>query len=276
MKAFYFVIAITALAASASADVAIQEEHPIDWYNCAGKPDGNYEHPWDCTRFISCSGGIASQRDCANCDIDPVRCPEGRTVYDPSVDACLWADQTTCSSSNSTQTPPITNSTSRPTPPTQPPVTNSTAEPTTPSPGGPVEGGPCNPDECITHGDCDRFLICSNETGSWVWTEKLCGPGLIWNPHNPDGSDHIHGGNCDYFRNLQQSQKDKYRDEEECLKCYWKDFGKCSNVYEYQRPGLEWRAPENLTCNDDLVFVLELETCQKCDTVIGEDGNPCC
>lgn len=53
-----------------------------DFYDCSDKPDGNYYHPADCTRFVSCSGGIASERDCANCNVDPERCPLGRTVYD--------------------------------------------------------------------------------------------------------------------------------------------------------------------------------------------------
>ncbi|CAL8134208.1 unnamed protein product [Orchesella dallaii] len=107
MKAFYLAVAITGLAIYASARVVIQEEHDIQWYNCAGKPEGNYEHPSDCTRFISCSGEIASQRDCANCNVDPVRCPEGRTVYNASVDACLWADVTTCQVSPAPNKDPV-------------------------------------------------------------------------------------------------------------------------------------------------------------------------
>ncbi|ODM88473.1 Chondroitin proteoglycan-2 [Orchesella cincta] len=116
MRAFSLVLAVATFAVSGKAGVVIQEEHPIDWYDCSGEADGNYVHPYDCTRFISCSGGIASQRDCANCDIDPVRCPDGRLVYDPSVDRCEWADTTTCSASPrpSTEPPTVVPSSERP------------------------------------------------------------------------------------------------------------------------------------------------------------------
>ena len=72
---------------------AYADKYPIDWFDCTNKPDGNYQHPADMTRFISCSGGIASERDCATCLVAPVRCPAGRTVYATDVDACLWADE---------------------------------------------------------------------------------------------------------------------------------------------------------------------------------------
>ncbi len=64
---------------------ALNDDYEID-YDCSDKPDGNYPHPYDCTRFISCSGGVASARDCASCNVDPVRCPEGRTVSNNTVE----------------------------------------------------------------------------------------------------------------------------------------------------------------------------------------------
>ena len=64
---------------------------PFDSFDCSGKKDGNYQIPSDPTKFISCSGGIASVRDCAPCNT-PGRCINGRTVYTPDVDACLWTD----------------------------------------------------------------------------------------------------------------------------------------------------------------------------------------
>ncbi|ODM88173.1 hypothetical protein Ocin01_18509 [Orchesella cincta] len=288
MKAFYFVLSVAVLAVSANAGVVIQEEHPIDWYDCSGEADGNYVHPM-IVPGLSVVQENASQRDCANCDIDPVRCPDGRLVYDPSVDRCEWADTTTCSASPRPSTEPPTQRPTEqtstegpiPTPSSESP---STAEPTTnnpttttePSTGLPEVGTPCNPDACLNHGDCHTFVRCSNESGSWVWVEKDCGPDLIWNPHNSDGSNHIHGGNCDFYDKLQESQKEKYRQDDKCLKCYWKAFGKCSRVYEYQEADLKYRAPQNLTCSDKLVFVEELETCQRCEKVIGENGRSCC
>ncbi|ODM90512.1 hypothetical protein Ocin01_16168 [Orchesella cincta] len=254
MKAFYFVLSIAALAVSANAGVVIQEEHPINWYDCSGEADGNYVHPYDCTRFISCSGGIASQRDCANCDIDPVRCPDGRLVATSTEGPIRHIIRKSINCRANYNNPTLLRA-----------VT-----------GLPEVGTPCNPDECLNHGDCHTFVRCSNESGSWVWVEKDCGPDLIWNPHNSDGSNHIHGGNCDFYEKLQQSQKDKYNQDDKCLKCYWKAFGKCSKVYEYQEAGLKYRAPQNLTCSDKLVFVEELETCQRCEKVIGENGRTCC
>jgi hypothetical protein len=65
-------------------------------FDCSGKQDGNYPDPYDCTRFFSCSGGIASLRDCAMCPNDPIRCPAGRMVYNATVNECLSADETKC------------------------------------------------------------------------------------------------------------------------------------------------------------------------------------
>lgn len=89
---------------SGNSDLATDHEAPItqydicpwDGYDCSGKENGNYVHPTDCTRFVRCKNGVACERDCATCHIDPVRCPEGRTVYNATVDACLWADETEC------------------------------------------------------------------------------------------------------------------------------------------------------------------------------------
>ncbi|MDX3538482.1 hypothetical protein PV721_29880 [Streptomyces sp. MB09-01] len=40
----------------------------VDFYDCRGKPDGNYIHPYDCTKFMSCvAGQYAYERNCADC-----------------------------------------------------------------------------------------------------------------------------------------------------------------------------------------------------------------
>lgn len=88
-----FVAVLGLVIQSAYAEVTL--ESSLNGF-CLDKQDGNYPLPWDCTRFISCSGGIASERDCASCNVDPIRCPEGRTVYNFDVDKCLWADETEC------------------------------------------------------------------------------------------------------------------------------------------------------------------------------------
>lgn len=49
-------------------------------FSCAGKADGNYPHPTDPTKFMSCVAGTnAYERDCQ----------PRHYVYVPEVDACL-------------------------------------------------------------------------------------------------------------------------------------------------------------------------------------------
>lgn len=75
----------------------------VDYYDCSGKPNGNYYHPDDCTKFITCSNGYASERNCAACNPGDPRCPEGRTNFDEPSDACLWPDVARCVSGSSEQ-----------------------------------------------------------------------------------------------------------------------------------------------------------------------------
>ena len=71
----------------------------IDWLDCSGKPNGNYQHPHDCTRFITCVDGIAWEHDCGSCENRPDNCtPEGRLVYSLEHDACMWPDEVECHS----------------------------------------------------------------------------------------------------------------------------------------------------------------------------------
>jgi len=69
----------------------------VDWYSCAGKPDGNYIHPTDCTKFMSCvAQEYAYERACPACDVNPDNCPTGRLHYDHGEDACLWSYEAGC------------------------------------------------------------------------------------------------------------------------------------------------------------------------------------
>lgn len=68
-----------------------------DYYSCIGKPDGNYIHPTDCTKFISCvAGEYAYERNCADCHVDPERCPTGRLHYHAPEDKCLYSYEAGC------------------------------------------------------------------------------------------------------------------------------------------------------------------------------------
>ncbi|KAK2150730.1 hypothetical protein LSH36_393g02038 [Paralvinella palmiformis] len=46
---------------------------------CTDMPDGNYEHPSDCTMYIMCSGGTAFEQTCP-----------GGTYYDGVADSCVY------------------------------------------------------------------------------------------------------------------------------------------------------------------------------------------
>lgn len=44
----------------------------VDYYDCADKPDGSYEHPSDYTRFIVCHNGRAADMACPDCELNNV------------------------------------------------------------------------------------------------------------------------------------------------------------------------------------------------------------
>jgi len=269
MKAFFFVAVFSTVALAVHGKATIQEEHPIDWYDCKGQRDGNYLHPTDCTRFISCSGGIASQRDCGPCNI-PSRCRDGRLVYNVTVDQCLWTDETECvvdpqdpGSSEEPTPDPTTEDTVTDDPVTEDPVTE---PPTTADPNA------CDPELCRNEGYCQTFRRCDNGT---LVTEE-CGEGLVWNPLNPDGSEQIHGGNCDTWENLRPETEEAYRKDVECMACFWKAKGECEREYLYQAPNLRNRNVLTLTCANGLVFSQAKETCQRCQDVVRSNGDACC
>jgi len=275
MKVLYIVAVFSTVAVAVNARAGratIYEEHPIDWYDCSGKADGNYPHPSDCTRFISCSGGIASQRDCANCNpvTHPNGCVDGRTVYNATVGDCLWAYETECVIGETTDGPSTTEG---PTDgPTDGPTEGPTEGPTDAPPSEGEEGDDCDPELCRNNGYCQSYLRCDNGT----LVREECDEGLVWNPLNPDGTDHIHGGNCDTWESLRPEIEEEYRKDPECLACFWKSTGECEREYLYQAPALRHRNVLTLSCNAGLVFSEEKETCRRCQDVVKADGNPCC
>ncbi|KFZ19979.1 hypothetical protein V501_00371 [Pseudogymnoascus sp. VKM F-4519 (FW-2642)] len=68
----------------------------IDYYDCTGRSDGNYIHPFDCHQFIKCHSGRAGQRDCEKCHEDPLTCPDGRLSYHAPSDRCEYYDIAGC------------------------------------------------------------------------------------------------------------------------------------------------------------------------------------
>ncbi|WP_194819873.1 chitin binding peritrophin-A domain-containing protein [Nocardia sp. XZ_19_385] len=76
---------------------ATNQRTQVDFFDCTGKPDGNYVHPHDCTMFMSCvAGQYAYERMSADCHVDPDNCPTGRLHYDHAQNACLWSYEAGC------------------------------------------------------------------------------------------------------------------------------------------------------------------------------------
>jgi Chitin binding Peritrophin-A domain len=65
-------------------------------YSCEGKDDGNYIHPTDCRKFISCTNERAAEMDCAICHIDLTTCPTGRLYYNSPTDSCEYLIEAGC------------------------------------------------------------------------------------------------------------------------------------------------------------------------------------
>jgi hypothetical protein len=60
----------------------------ISYYDCYGKADGNYIHPYNCNQFITCHNNRAAERDCSACHIDPENCPDGLLYFYAPIDGC--------------------------------------------------------------------------------------------------------------------------------------------------------------------------------------------
>ncbi len=167
---------------------SVRDEHPITTFSCKGKTDGNYLHSNDCTRFISCSGNVASERDCPPCnhELDPIRClSTGRLVYSDIKDTCLWADETECKVGGGGEIDRPT------TEPTEIGTSDPEISPITEHPenGTALEGKPCDPKICKTEGDCLHYFRC--DPVSEIWVKEKCGKGLLWNPNSSDGKKHV-------------------------------------------------------------------------------------
>jgi hypothetical protein len=79
----------------------------VDYYDCTGKANGNYIHPADCTRFITCTDGQAADMPCPLCGLDenPSQCAGSEYLFwDQTRDRCEWPDTTTCGTDESAGT----------------------------------------------------------------------------------------------------------------------------------------------------------------------------
>jgi len=254
-------------------------EQPVDWYDCSGKDLGNYNHPHDCTKFMTCAPAGAYERDCAACHVHPDNCPEGRLHYNEPQDKCLWADEAGCSAGGGpTHAPPTT-------------TTQASEE-------RPVEGTPCDPedaDKCWTNGDCHDYWWCERDhsdhkgegkPGTWRYGKCNQDFNLYFNPHRANNS--VHGGVCDHWTNLDDDLKDQYNKDPSCIDphCEWRELEECGTHYEYMHPketdGDFWVLDcpnlntNSMSANDQLLWSQREKNCLHCSEVKREDGTACC
>ena len=74
----------------------IQDDDDLPEDFCEGQPNGNYNHPYHCTKFVTCTNGYTSVRDCPVCNPGDLRCSDGRTQFDGPSDACLLPEAARC------------------------------------------------------------------------------------------------------------------------------------------------------------------------------------
>lgn len=71
----------------------------VTYYDCTGKPNGNYLHPSDCTRYITCHNGRAADMACPDCGLanNPYQCAGSEFLfYKAATDRCDWPRDTEC------------------------------------------------------------------------------------------------------------------------------------------------------------------------------------
>jgi hypothetical protein len=70
----------------------------VEYGGCKIKENGDYQHPTDCTRFITCSNGLAADMACADCnDPDSPQCAgQSHLRFDDDVKRCEWPLHTPC------------------------------------------------------------------------------------------------------------------------------------------------------------------------------------
>lgn len=258
----------------------------VTWYDCSGKADGNYIHPNDCTKFMSCvAESYAYERECAGCHVNEHECPTGRLHYDHPQDSCLWAYEAGCVTDGGNQTA----STQAPQPDPETTEAPAPEEPsTTADPGNGGGGDECNPDTCWTDGYCQSYRWCEREVSDHkgegkkgTWANATCEDNLYFNPNHNS----VHGGVCDYWENLDQETKDKYNSDPMCIDphCEWKPDpnSECSPNYWYFHPDQNEGKDQEMSCpvrsdGEQLLWDQSRKSCHPCHGVTKSDGTACC
>jgi len=250
-----------------TAHVSRDNYEDVRYFSCTGKPDGNYLHPFDCTRFITCHNGRSADMACGDCDLNNVNGCQGNPylVYKLEKDWCDW-----------------------------PAITDCHATGTTPSPSDPsecedrVEGASCDPydvncDQCDWCGLEDNkvksyFFRCVqvNPNNPFVpitgfWKKEVCQDGyLVDRTKKLAGS--LVGGQCTHWDELAQSEKDRYlHGEKDCNVdrniCTYGQDTPCSRNYWYKANSQA--APEPKSCEVGHAWNPDKENCGPCASVQG-------
>lgn len=64
-------------------------------FTCTGRPDGNYADPNDCSKYISCNGGVLFSRSCSP-----------GLYWNQAVGICDWPANVQCSGGSVSTAPP--------------------------------------------------------------------------------------------------------------------------------------------------------------------------
>jgi len=202
----FVAVLVVAVLVSANQDLNTSELIQLTGYNCTGS--GFFAHPDKCTAFVVCDSHLkAFEVTCEDCGEGEVtKCPEGKLHYNVNTQQCELPEIAGC---------------------------------------GPRPTTTRDPSECdllcMQVGDCDCFDSCvadnsSSTGGRWTYGVR-CDPGHYWNPD----FNSVHGGSCDFWDNLSDEVKDKYRNDDECptpaIPCRWEAIPKCDNKYLYLPEG---------------------------------------
>jgi len=247
----------------------------VDFYSCAGKADGNYVHPFDCTKFMSCvAQQYAYERLCADCHVNPDNCPTGRLHYHHPDDACLWSYEAGCVVDT-----PIEVTSEDPVP------TEGTSEAPVPT-----EDPGCDPDDCWVTGYCHDYSWCERDASDHKGKGKrgttksdTCdeSQNLYFNPNHNS----VHGGVCDFWENLDEATKEVYNKDPSCIDphCEWKPDPEkeCSSKYWYFHPEQNDGKDKEMHCpnrpdGEALIWDQDRKSCHPCAVVKDSKGDPCC
>jgi len=71
----------------------IEGRNFIRWFDCTGLSNGDYPHPVEPTRFVTCVDGVyAWESECAACIENPETCPTGLLVFSAAEDMCVYSN----------------------------------------------------------------------------------------------------------------------------------------------------------------------------------------